>query len=72
MQLSNTIIGKLKKEGTKKIAGRKRSFQESHGLYHTPSDTIDKISSSSALKNGQLGMAVLAQVAAVLGVTHNT
>jgi len=49
-----------------------QTHQESHGPYHTPSDTIDKISSAYALKNGQLGMTVLAQVAGVQGVAHNT
>ena len=56
----------------KKSQDVQSSFQESHGPYLTPSDTIDKIPSAYALKNGQLGMTVLAQVAGVLAVAHNT
>jgi len=48
------------------------THQESHGPAHSPSDTINKISSEYAQKNGQLGMAVLAQIAEVQGVAHNT
>ncbi|MGZ8937254.1 MAG: M28 family metallopeptidase [Halobacteriota archaeon] len=48
------------------------THQESHGPAHTPLDTIDKISSDYAQKNGQLGMAVLAQIAEVQGVVQNT
>jgi hypothetical protein len=47
-----------------------QTHQESHGYYHTPQDTIDKVSTAYALKNSQLGMAVLAQVAEVQGVTQ--
>jgi hypothetical protein len=47
------------------------THEESHGPAHTPSDTIDQISSEYALKNGQLGMAVLAQIAEVgVGTLH--
>jgi Zn-dependent M28 family amino/carboxypeptidase len=42
------------------------THEETHGPAHTSSDTIDKVSTVYALKNGQLGMAVLAQVAEVL------
>jgi Zn-dependent M28 family amino/carboxypeptidase len=49
-----------------------QTHQESHGPYHTPSDTIDKVSTAYALKNGQLGIAVLAQVVEVRGVWDNT
>ncbi|MGA7075229.1 MAG: M28 family peptidase [Halobacteriota archaeon] len=48
------------------------THEETHGPAHTPSDTIDKISSAYALKNGQLGMVVLAQIAGVQGFAHNT
>ena len=43
------------------------THSETHGPQHTPSDTIDKVSTAYALKNGQLGMAVLAQTAGVRG-----
>jgi hypothetical protein len=36
---------------------------EGHGPAHTPDDTVDKISTLFAKKNGQLGMAVLAELA---------
>jgi hypothetical protein len=36
-----------------------------HGPYHTPDDTIDKVSTVFAMKNGQLGMSVLAALAKV-------
>ena len=39
---------------------------------HTLSDTIDQVSFPFALKNGQLGIAVLAQIAEIRGVVHNT
>lgn len=45
---------------------------ETLGPEHTPSDRIDLVSLNYALKNGQLGMAVLAQIAEVRGVGHNT
>ena len=48
------------------------THSETHGPQHTPSDTIDQVSFKYALKNGQLGMAVLAQIAEVRGVAHNT
>jgi Zn-dependent M28 family amino/carboxypeptidase len=44
------------------------THSETHGPQHTSSDTIDNVSTAYALKNGQLGMAVLAQTAAVRGV----
>jgi len=47
------------------------THEESHGPAHPLSDTIDKISSRYALKNSQLGMAVLAQIAEVQRVVHN-
>ena len=37
--------------------------QENHGPAHTPDDTIDKVSTFYAMKNGQLGIAVLAELA---------
>jgi hypothetical protein len=37
-----------------------------------PSDVIDQVSSNYALKNGRLGMAVLAHIAGPRGVAHNT
>ena len=49
-----------------------QTHQESHTYQHTPADTIDKVSTVYALKNGQLGMAVLAQIAEVRGFAHNT
>jgi hypothetical protein len=48
------------------------THEETHGSAHTPSDTIDKVSTAYALKNGKLGMAVLAQVAGVQVFAHNT
>jgi hypothetical protein len=45
---------------------------ETLGPEHTPLDTIDLVSLNYAVKNGQLGMAVLAQIAEVQGVAHNT
>ncbi len=48
------------------------THSETHGPQHTPSDTIDQVSFKYALKNGQLGMAVLAQVVEVQGVAHNS
>jgi hypothetical protein len=48
------------------------THSETHGSQHTPSDTIDKVSTAYALKNGQLGMAILAQIAEVQRVAHNT
>lgn len=39
---------------------------ETHGPAHTPSDTIDKVSTLYAKKNGQLGMSVLASLAEVV------
>ena len=47
------------------------THSETHGYAHTPSDTIDKVSTEYALKNGQLGMAVLAQTAGVRGSVKN-
>lgn len=44
------------------------THEETHGPGHTPSDTIDKVSTLYALKNGQLGMAILSQVAEVQGL----
>jgi len=48
------------------------THSETHGPQHTPSDTIDKVSTAYALKNGELGMVVLAQIAEVRGyrTTH--
>jgi hypothetical protein len=40
------------------------THSESHGPAHSPNDTIDKISTLYAKKNGQLQMSVLAQLAA--------
>jgi Zn-dependent M28 family amino/carboxypeptidase len=48
------------------------THSETHGPQHTPNDTIDKVSTAYALKNGELGMAVLAQVVGVRGFAHNT
>ena len=48
------------------------THEETHGPAHTPSDTIDKVSTEYALKNGQLGMAVLAQTAGVRAVKNPT
>ena len=48
------------------------THEESHGPAHTPSDTIDKVSTAYALKNGELGMDVLAQTAEVRGFADNT
>jgi hypothetical protein len=48
------------------------THSETHGPQHTPNDTIDQVSFKYALKNGQLGLAVLAQVAEVRGLAHNT
>jgi Zn-dependent M28 family amino/carboxypeptidase len=48
------------------------THSETHGPQHTPSDTIDKVSFAYALKNGQLGMAVLAQIAEVQRSAPNT
>jgi hypothetical protein len=45
---------------------------ETHGPQHTPSDTVNQVSAAYALKNGELGMAVLAQVAGVRGFVQNT
>jgi hypothetical protein len=47
-------------------------YSNDHGPAHTSSDTIDQVSTAYALKNGQLGMAVLAQVAEVQGVAQYT
>lgn len=47
------------------------THDEVHGPAHTPSDTLDKVSKEYALKNGQLGMIVLAQVAEVQGLRIN-
>jgi Zn-dependent M28 family amino/carboxypeptidase len=47
------------------------THSETHGPQHTPSDTIDKVSTAYALKNCQLGMAVLAQTAEVRGTVIN-
>jgi hypothetical protein len=41
------------------------THSQTHGPAHSESDTIDKVSSKYALKNGQLGMIVLAQVAEI-------
>jgi hypothetical protein len=38
---------------------------ETHGPGHTSDDTVDKVSTSYAKKNGQLGMSVLARLAGV-------
>jgi len=48
------------------------THEETHGPAHTPSDTIDKVSTEYALKNGQLGMAVLAQTAGVRAIKNPT
>lgn len=42
---------------------------ETHGPAHTPNDTVDKISTLYAKKNGQLGMSILAMLAEV---QHNS
>jgi Peptidase family M28 len=47
------------------------THEETHGPAHTPSDTIDKVSTTYALKNGQLGLAVLAQTAGVRGTVKD-
>lgn len=39
------------------------THEESHGPAHSQEDTIDKVSTSYAKKNGQLGMSVLAKLA---------
>ena len=45
---------------------------ETHGPAHTPDDTIDKVSTLYARKNGQLCMSVLARVAEIFNVEgHN-
>jgi Zn-dependent M28 family amino/carboxypeptidase len=41
------------------------THQETHDVQHTVNDTIDKVSTVFAQKNGQLGMAVLAYLAEV-------
>ena len=47
------------------------THSESHGPQHTSDDTIDKVSTTYANKNGQLGMSVLAALAEVQGInTH--
>jgi len=43
------------------------THSEEHGPAHTANDTVDKISTLYAKKNGQLGMAVLAELAALEG-----
>ena len=48
------------------------THEETHGPAETSSDTIDKVSFAYALKNGQLGMAVLAQIAEVQRSASNT
>jgi hypothetical protein len=48
------------------------THSEKHGPQHTPSDTIDQVSFKYALRNCQLGMAVLAQVVEVQEVAHNS
>lgn len=47
------------------------THSESKGPIHTPSDTINLVSLRYALKNGQLGMALLAQIAEVQGMSTN-
>jgi hypothetical protein len=44
------------------------THSESHGPAHSPEDTVDKVSTAFAQKNGQLGMSVIATLA---GVVHN-
>jgi hypothetical protein len=46
------------------------THEESHGPAHSPDDTIDKVSTLYAKKNGQLGMSVLAKLAEVQGTTQ--
>ena len=41
------------------------THQETHGWGHTPQDTVDKVSTTYAKKNGQLGMCLLAELAEV-------
>ena len=41
------------------------THEETHGPAHSPEDTIDKVSTLYAKKNGQLGMSVLAELAEV-------
>ncbi len=41
------------------------THEEMHGPAHTVSDTVDKVSTSYAMKNGQLGMSVLAELAGI-------
>lgn len=41
------------------------THEEEHGSAHSPDDTVDKISTLYAMKNGQLGMSVLARLAEV-------
>ena len=49
------------------------THQEVHGPEHTSDDTIDKVSTSYAEKNGQLGMSVLATLAEVQDINaHST
>jgi hypothetical protein len=46
---------------------------ESHGpAYHSKYDTIDKVSTLYAKKNGQLGMSVLAEISGVLAHADQT
>jgi Peptidase family M28 len=41
------------------------THEETHGPAHTESDTVDKVSTLYAMKNAQLGMSVLAELAGV-------
>lgn len=47
------------------------THSETHGPGHTSSDTIDQVSSIYALRNGQLGMALIVQIAEVQGLRTN-
>ena len=42
------------------------THSESHGPVHSPQDTVDKVSTVYAQKNGQLGMSVIATLAGVI------
>jgi len=41
------------------------THEEEHGPAHTADDTVDKISTAYAKKNGQLGMSAVAYLAGV-------
>ena len=47
------------------------THSQTHGPAHTQFDTINNVSSDYALKNGQLGMALIAQIAEVQDLSKN-